>query len=68
MIDGTFGRAAVASGRDIDEVADMVRRQIPLRRFADPTDIASAVSFLVGPEASYITGQILSVDGGTALV
>lgn len=68
MIAGTFGRAAAATGKNFDEVAEMVRRSIPLRRFATPDDIASAVSFLIGSESTYVTGQVLSVDGGTALV
>ncbi|WP_167042233.1 SDR family oxidoreductase [Salinibacterium sp. ZJ454] len=37
---------------------------IPLGRAGAPADIASAVSFLVGPDSSYITGQSLTVDGG----
>ncbi|MGO4689714.1 SDR family NAD(P)-dependent oxidoreductase [Glaciibacter sp. 2TAF33] len=37
---------------------------IPLGRVGAPKDIASAVSFLVGPDSSYITGQSLTVDGG----
>lgn len=37
---------------------------IPLGRAGAPQDIASAVSFLVGPDSSYITGQSLTVDGG----
>ena len=37
---------------------------IHTRRLGQPEDIASAVAFLVGPEASWISGQILSVDGG----
>ncbi len=68
MIAGTFGRAASATGKSIDDVAEMVRRSIPLRRFATPDDIAAAVSFLIGPESTYVTGQVLSIDGGTALV
>ncbi len=68
MIAGTFGRAAAATGKDLDEVAELVRRSIPLRRFATPDDIASAVAFLIGTQSTYITGQVLSVDGGTALV
>jgi 3-oxoacyl-[acyl-carrier protein] reductase len=37
---------------------------IPLQRLGEPRDIASAVAFLVSPEASYITGETLHVNGG----
>jgi NAD(P)-dependent dehydrogenase (short-subunit alcohol dehydrogenase family) len=43
--------------------ADVLGR-IPLARMADPSEIASAVTFLAGKAASYITGQYLVVDGG----
>ncbi len=39
-------------------------RLVPLGRVATPDDIADAVAFLLGPQASYITGQALLVDGG----
>ena len=39
-------------------------RQIPLGRFGAPDDVAAAVCFLASDEASYITGQVLSVNGG----
>jgi 3-oxoacyl-[acyl-carrier protein] reductase len=38
--------------------------QIPLSRIGKPEDVADAVAFLAGPEASYITGQVLRVNGG----
>ena len=37
---------------------------IPLSRIGDPSDVADTVAFLDGPEASYITGQVLRVNGG----
>jgi 2-hydroxycyclohexanecarboxyl-CoA dehydrogenase len=40
---------------------------IPLGRLGTPADIGSAVAFLVRPESSYITGQVLSVDGGLTM-
>lgn len=46
------------------EVKDNILSKIPLRRFGDPKEVASAVSFLVSQDASYITGQILNVNGG----
>lgn len=47
-------------GADLDSLAGMV----PLRRLGTPGDVASAVSFLMSPGASYITGQVISVNGG----
>jgi NAD(P)-dependent dehydrogenase (short-subunit alcohol dehydrogenase family) len=38
--------------------------QIPLRRWGQPQEIADAVAFLLSPEAAYITGECLTVDGG----
>ena len=43
---------------------ERVRARVPLGRFGTPEDIAGAVAFLVGPDARYITGEVLTVDGG----
>lgn len=46
------------------EARDSLIKQIPCQRLGTSEDIAHAVSFLVSPEASYITGQVLHVNGG----
>lgn len=52
--------AAITSGPDRDKHL----ATIPLGRFGQPSDIAAAAVFLSSPLASYITGQVLTVDGG----
>ncbi|HUZ82748.1 MAG TPA: SDR family NAD(P)-dependent oxidoreductase [Gaiellaceae bacterium] len=54
----------IASGL-LDET--QVTRLIPMRRFAAPEEIASAVYFLASPKASYVTGQTLYADGGAVV-
>lgn len=50
-----------------EEIRKGALSQIPLSRFGQPEEIAAAVSFLAGPSAGYITGQVLAVDGGMAM-
>ncbi len=50
-----------------DELKKIVQTQIPLASFGEPEDIASAVAFLASAEARYITGQVLTVDGGLSM-
>ena len=51
-------------GVDVDEIRAKSFRQIPLRRYGRPEELAMAVVFLAGDGASFITGTTLSVDGG----
>jgi 3-oxoacyl-[acyl-carrier protein] reductase len=44
--------------------AEPILAQIPMGRFAEPAEIAKAIQFLASDEASYVTGQVLFVDGG----
>lgn len=50
-----------------DEIKDKILKQIPLRRFGDPVEIANVAVFLASKEASYITGQVIGVNGGLYL-
>ena len=47
-----------------DKVKDGILSQIPVNRFAKPSEVANAVGFFVSPDSSYITGQIIGVTGG----
>ena len=57
------GRAAQTK-RSAQEIEDEMKAEVPMGRFADPSEIAAAVVFLASPEASYITGINIPVDGG----
>jgi len=50
-----------------ENVRTQVLGQIPLSRFGNAEDVAAAVAFIASPEAGYITGQVLVVDGGLVM-
>src|SRR5262249_4511457 len=64
MMDGTFRRTAERAGTDFATIKSGVRNVIPMSGQGRAEEQAAAVSFLVGPDASYVTGQTLNVDGG----
>jgi 3-oxoacyl-[acyl-carrier protein] reductase len=47
-----------------DKIKTEVKERIPVRRLGNPEDIADLVCYLAGPGASYVTGQVIAVDGG----
>jgi len=63
MTDGVGGRILA---RDA-QMTEMIRRQVPLRRFGAADDVANMVGFLLSDEANYISGQSIAVDGGYQL-
>lgn len=58
MLNGVFGMPGM------EHVAESIVREHSLRRLGQPVEIASVASFLLGPDASFVTGQALAVDGG----
>jgi 3-oxoacyl-[acyl-carrier protein] reductase len=50
-----------------NKAGDLIKKMIPAKRLGKPEDIAAVVVFLVGPAASYVTGQVVTVDGGLSL-
>jgi 3-oxoacyl-[acyl-carrier protein] reductase len=46
------------------EMKENLLKNTPLGRFGKPEDVAGAVSFFLSPDAAFITGQVLSIDGG----
>jgi 2-hydroxycyclohexanecarboxyl-CoA dehydrogenase len=63
LLHGLMG--ATDEGR---RVLEAVTRSIPLRRLAQPEDVAAAVAYLASDDAAYVTGQTLSVSGGLTMV
>lgn len=64
MLDNVIRSLAEARGVSHDDVLSDFHRVIPLRRMAAPSEIANTVWYLLSDEASYITGQAISVSGG----
>jgi NAD(P)-dependent dehydrogenase (short-subunit alcohol dehydrogenase family) len=65
VVPGVFETEMTASMRP--EAREAIRAMIPLGRRGDPRELAHAVRFLLSDEASYITGSVVTVDGGLSM-
>ena len=59
--------AAVAGGETGAKIAEGLKRAIPMRRLAQPTDYPGIICFLASDDAGFITGQVISVSGGLSM-
>ena len=66
VIDAGMSTRGVESGQFDDAFFDSVKKSCALRRIGTASDVAEAVSFLASKRASYITGELINVDGGLA--
>jgi 3-oxoacyl-[acyl-carrier protein] reductase len=50
-----------------NKAGDLIKKYIPMKRLGQPQDIARVALFLAGEDSAYLTGQVITVDGGLSL-
>jgi len=65
--DTPFMRETIAAQGDADTVLGAMVKSVPMRRLAEPEEVATAVRFFAADDAAYVTGQTLSVSGGLTM-
>ena len=68
MLEKSLGPLAEATGTGLDGVFTRISSMVPLRRTAHPDEISGICSYLASDDSTFMTGSVLVVDGGTAVV
>lgn len=63
-LESLMRQRAEADGLPFDEMFEQRQSALPMRRFAEPEEIADVITFLASARGSYVTGTSLAVDGG----
>jgi len=66
-LEAIFNNKAQKAGVPVQDIEEEEKQTIPLRRFAEPEELASVIAFLASPAASYVSGINVPVDGGRTL-
>ena len=68
MLEKSLGPLTEVLGTDLDGVFRRISSMVPLRRTADPAEITGICSYLASDDSTFMTGSVLLVDGGAAIV
>jgi NAD(P)-dependent dehydrogenase (short-subunit alcohol dehydrogenase family) len=68
MTDESFAMLGGLVGKSLEQTREDMTRLVPLKRWAEPEEIAAAIAFLASDDASYMTGSSMVVDAGASIV